>query len=355
MTNLSKVQAALPDAGLDALLLTGEANRFYVGDIRISDGAAVITAGDRFYFTDSRYLEAAGSALKDFTLLPTDGANTYTDRIKAVISACGIKTMGYEEDTLSQSRFEGFKKELAVELKPAQSVMTALRGAKEEYEIRRSEAAQRIAEKAFEGILALIKPGVTEKELTAELIYLMYRHGADRLSFDPIVISGPNTSKPHGEPGSRKLQKGDFITMDFGCVSNGYCSDMTRTVALGPITEEMETVYSIVLDAQQTGIGAARAGLAGSAVDAAARVVIADAGYGKYFGHGFGHSLGIEIHEAPNASPSEKRLLPPGAVISAEPGIYLPGKFGVRIEDMLVIREGCCENLTKAPKELIRL
>ena len=151
------------------------------------------------------------------------------------------------------------------------------------------------------------------------------------------------------------IQAGMFVTMDFGCIWDGYCSDMTRTVAVGQPTEEMEKVYHTVLQAQKAGIAAARAGVTGSEIDAAARQVIAEAGYGEYFTHSFGHSLGLEIHEAPNASPSQQEAMPSGAVISAEPGIYLPGKFGVRIEDVLVLREGGCEDLTRSPKDLIVL
>ena len=175
------------------------------------------------------------------------------------------------------------------------------------------------------------------------------------MSFDPIVASGPNGSMPHAVPTDRKIQDGDFVTMDFGCIYQGYCSDMTRTVAVGHVTEEMEKVYNVVLQAQLAGIAAAKAGATGHDVDAAARKVIEDAGYGPYFGHSFGHSVGVEIHEGPNATPSNDKPLPAGAVISAEPGIYLPGKLGVRIEDVLYLTPEGCQNLTLAPKELVIL
>ena len=180
----------------------------------------------------------------------------------------------------------------------------------------------------------------------------MMRHGGAGNSFDPIVVSGPNSSLPHGVPTSRKIQAGEFVTMDFGCIYEGYCSDMTRTVAVGSVTEEMEQVYRLVLKAQLAGIAAARSGIPGQSIDAAARQVIEQAGYGAYFGHGFGHSLGIEIHESPNLNRANDKPMPNGAVVSAEPGIYLPGKFGVRIEDVMVLHTDGCEVLTKAPKEL---
>ena len=196
---------------------------------------------------------------------------------------------------------------------------------------------------------------MTEQELCAELIYCLYKNGGEGLSFDPIVVSGPNSSMPHGVPGDRKLQKGDFITMDFGVLYRGYCSDMTRTVALGYATDEMKKVYRTVLDAQLAGIAASRAGVTGKEIDGAARDVITKAGYGKYFGHGYGHSLGMEIHEDPNCNVRNEQPLPLHAVCSAEPGIYLPGKFGVRIEDVVIMEENGCIDITKSPKNLIIL
>ena len=169
------------------------------------------------------------------------------------------------------------------------------------------------------------------------------------------MASGPNGSKPHAIPGPRKIQRGEFVTMDFGCVYGGYCSDMTRTVAIGEPTEEMKKVYHIVLEAQLAGIAAARAGVPGKSIDAAARKVIEEAGYGEYFGHGYGHSVGIEIHESPNANTRDESLMPVGAAVSAEPGIYLPGKFGVRIEDVTILTENGCIDITQSPKELIIL
>ena len=215
--------------------------------------------------------------------------------------------------------------------------------------------AQRIAERALDEILREIKPGMTEREIAARLQYLMLYYGAERMSFDPIVASGPNGSMPHAVPTDRKIRAGEFITMDFGCVCEGYCSDMTRTVAVGEVSGEQRRIYEIVLAAQQAGIAAARAGVTGAAVDGAARRVIDEAGYGAYFGHSFGHSVGVEIHEAPNATPSNDEPLPAGAVISAEPGIYLPGKFGVRIEDVIVLGKDGCTDLTLADKSLIVL
>jgi Xaa-Pro aminopeptidase len=231
--------------------------------------------------------------------------------------------------------------------------ISGFRAIKEEYELERMRKAQQITDAAFTEVLTRIKAGMTEKELAAELIYCLLKNGGEGLSFEPIVVSGPNTSLPHGVPGERRLQEGDFITMDFGVTYQGYCSDMTRTVALGYVTEEMRTVYDTVLKAQLAGISATRAGVKGKEVDAAARQVIEDAGYGPYFGHSYGHSIGMECHEMPSCSPSGEVVMEENMVSSAEPGIYLPGKFGVRIEDVVVFKADGCENLTHSPKNLI--
>jgi len=196
---------------------------------------------------------------------------------------------------------------------------------------------------------------MTEKQLQAELIYRILKNGADNVAFDPIVVSGPNTSVPHGVAGDRVITPGDFITMDFGALYRGYCADMTRTVAVGYATEEMKRVYQTVLDAQQAGIAAAKAGVAANQIDGAARKVIEDAGYGEYFGHGYGHCLGMQIHEAPYCNTRDTTLMQANMICSAEPGIYLPGKFGVRIEDVVIFADDGCENITRSPKNLIIL
>ena len=213
--------------------------------------------------------------------------------------------------------------------------------------------AQEITDKAFSEVLPRIRVGMSELELQAELIYCMYKSGGTGLAFDPIVVSGPNTSLPHGVAGERKIQAGDFVTMDFGASYMGYCADMTRTVAVGFATEEMKKVYSIVLEAQNSAIAATKAGVTGAYVDGVARKVIEDAGFGENFGHGYGHSLGLEIHEAPNMNTRNQEPLPAMAVCSAEPGIYLPGKFGVRIEDVTILTEDGAIDITASPKKLI--
>ena len=230
-----------------------------------------------------------------------------------------------------------------------------IRAVKSEEEFDAIRRAQVITDACFEHMLGYIKPGVREIDAALEMEVFMKSHGAGKLAFDTIFVSGAKTSLPHGVPGERRIQEGDFITMDFGVLYQGYCSDMTRTVALGYATDEMKKVYNTVLKAQLAGLAASKAGVSGQSVDAAARDVITEAGYGPYFGHSYGHSLGLEIHEAPNCNQRNTQPMPLHAVCSAEPGIYLPGKFGVRIEDVAIFEENGCTDITHSPKDLLIL
>lgn len=355
MKNVEKYQSLLETGEVDALLLTSVYNRLYAAQYRVAEGVAVVTREGAYYFTDSRYIEAAEKNLKGFTVRMTHPGSSEIERINEVIGEHTIKKLGFEENDMTYGDYLRYNEALHAVLVPMQAKIDAFRATKEPWEIELMRKAQAITDQTFSELCKIIQAGMTEKELEAELLYRLYKHGAEGPSFDPIVVSGPNTSLPHGVPGERKLEFGDFITMDFGCIYGGYCSDMTRTVALGFVSEEMDKVYKTVLKAQLAGIAATKAGVAGRDIDGAARKVIADAGYGDYFGHGYGHSLGILIHEAPNANTRNDQPMPAGAVVSAEPGIYLPGKFGVRIEDVTVITETGCEVLTKSPKKLIIL
>ena len=355
MKNIEKYQSLLETGEVDALLLTSVYNRLYAAQYRVAEGVAVVTREGAYYFTDSRYIEAAEKNLKGFTVRMTHPGSSEIERINEVIGEHTIKKLGFEENNMTYGDYLRYNEALHAVLVPMQAKIDAFRATKEPWEIELMRKAQAITDQTFSELCKIIQAGMTEKELEAELLYRLYKHGAEGPSFDPIVVSGPNTSLPHGVPGERKLEFGDFITMDFGCIYGGYCSDMTRTVALGFVSEEMDKVYKTVLKAQLAGIAATKAGVAGRDIDGAARKVIADAGYGDYFGHGYGHSLGILIHEAPNANTRNDQPMPAGAVVSAEPGIYLPGKFGVRIEDVTVITETGCEVLTKSPKNLIIL
>lgn len=354
MNNVQKLQGLLGDE-MNAILLTGEANRQYATGAQIAEGMCIITQKRCLYFTDSRYIETAVNQLPGITVQEVTRKQGYAAHIQAIIAEEQLQTIGVEEEDLTHGAFTRLTEKLTAPLVPCQRKINALRQVKEPWEIEIMRSAQRIADGVFSEILPVIREGMTEKELEAELIYRLYRAGAEGLSFPPIVVSGPNTSMPHGVAGGRKIVSGDFITMDFGIKLQGYCSDMTRTVAFGYATEKMRKIYDIVLRAQREAIFNTCAGRTGAEIDGIARNIIADEGFGAYFGHGYGHSLGLEIHESPNCSPSNPDPIPVGAVISAEPGIYLPGEFGVRIEDVVVVTPDGCENLTHSPKDLIIL
>lgn len=352
MKNLQKYLSILNDE-VDGLLLTSRYGRMYGAEFDIAEGIAIVTKAGCRYFTDSRYIESAQNSIQGFAVIETNRANPYSQLLNQAIADFGVHTLGYEENYLTVGEFMGFEEKLNAKLVPYNDKIYGFRAVKEDWELARMKKAQEITDLAFTEMLGKIQPGLTEKQLQAELVYSLLKNGADNLAFEPIVVSGPNTSMPHGVPGERVVQEGDFITMDFGALYQGYCADMTRTVAVGYATEEMEKVYNTVLQAQEAAIAATKAGMTGKEIDAVARQIITDAGYGTYFGHGYGHCLGMEVHEAPNCNPGGNVVMESGMVSSAEPGIYLPGKFGVRIEDVVIFTADGCENITKSPKNLI--
>ena len=350
MKNLDKYLSLLDDH--QGLLLTSRFSRHYGAEFDIAEGVAIVTKKGCRYFTDSRYIESAENGIRGFEVLDIAG-HGYVKRLNDAIADFGVTELDFEEPFLTYAEYMLYEKNLNCTLVPRNAEINGFRGVKEDWELELMRKAQAITDKAFTEVITRIRVGMTELELQAELIYCMYKNGATGLAFDPIVVSGPNTSLPHGVAGERKIQAGDFITMDYGASYMGYCSDMTRTVAVGHATEEMQTVYNTVLKAQLAGLAASKAGVPGADIDEAARAVIREAGYGDYFGHGYGHSLGLEIHENPSPNARNTEPMPAGAVASAEPGIYLPGKFGVRIEDTCVYLEDGIEILTHSPKELI--
>ena len=356
MNHLSQITDKLSQYDLDAMLIVSEPGERYAVGFQ-GEGYVLVTQEGSQYSTDGRYIEAAQKQVTGAEVVLTSRERSHLALARDFLAARGLKRVGFESAAVSVAQHrrwqESFPK--GCELIPAQELLDGLRTSKDREELSAMVQAQKITDAAFGEILNYIRPGLTEQEVAARLVYELLRRGARKVSFDPIVAAGANGSMPHAVPGETVIQKGMFVTMDFGCVYDGYCSDMTRTVAVGQPTQEMERVYETVLAAQKAGIAAARAGMPGRELDAAARKVIEEAGYGDYFTHSFGHSLGLEIHESPNASPSETGPLPAGTVISAEPGIYLPGRFGVRIEDVLVLEEGGCRDITQSPKNLIVL
>lgn len=354
MNHIRQIAGKLEEYGLDAMLVTSGAGERYALGFH-GEGLALISQTDCWYFTDSRYVEAAEKEIVGAHIDCVGQGRSHRTLAAQVMEARSLKRVGFESNSMSVDMLEAYQKELPCTLIAAPGLISRLRASKDEEELERMRYAQRLTDRVFANILDFIRPGMTEREVAARLVYDMMRMGLSRPSFDPIVAAGANGSMPHAVPGDTVIRPGMFVTMDFGGVYHGYCSDMTRTIAVGQPTDEMRQVYHTVLRAQQAGIEAARAGVPGSQVDACARQVIQQAGYGACFGHSLGHSLGLEVHESPNFSPSEQTLMPVGAVVSCEPGIYLPGRFGVRIEDVLILREDGCENITASPKELIIL
>ncbi|MBQ2974294.1 MAG: aminopeptidase P family protein [Clostridia bacterium] len=350
---MDKLKLQLNDG--EALLIVSSENRRYLTDFESSDGYLLITKNHSVFFTDSRYIEAAGNTVKgcdEIALL-----TSFSVQLPEYVEKLGIKTLFTEAERLSVAEFAKIQKALPCDClaENADEMINALRRTKNEGEKQKILAAQAIAEKAFDHILGFIKEGVTEREIALTLDFFMLRNGAECVSFETIAVSGKNSSMPHGVPSDKKIEKGDFITMDYGAVVDGYHSDMTRTVAVGEVSSKQAQIYETVLSAQKKSLEILKAGVSCRDADAAARDIIKNAGCGEFFGHGTGHGVGIEIHEEPRVSPKSESILQIGDVVTVEPGIYLPGEFGVRIEDMAFITENGSENLTKSPKNLIIL
>ena len=357
MNRIEKLMKALPE-GADAALITSDVNRRYFTGLESSAGTLVAFRDAAYFIIDFRYIEVAKATVTGAEVLLQD---KLYEQIGALLKKHGAKTVTIETDYVTVGALGMYRTRL-----PEYEFLTdatlndeilAMRSLKDESEIAAIRKAQSITDASFLEILDFIKPGKTEKEIAAYLEYCMRRLGADGLAFETIAASGPNSAKPHAVPSDRPLQQGDFFTMDYGALWAGYCSDMTRTVAIGEPTDEMRKVYDTVLAAQLLGIEKAVEGASCRAVDAAARELIYNAGYEGCFGHSLGHSVGIEIHEMPGFSPSiaPETTCKQGMVITVEPGIYLEGRFGVRIEDMVWFAPDGTKDLTNSPKELIIL
>lgn len=349
---LKNIRAALEIRGLDAMLISDDISRRYVTGMPDSAGVVLVGRHAAALLTDFRYIEAARICEPAFSVEMVERRTGYGPSVARILQDWQATRLGFEDDRMTVADLEGWRTALSCELVPAGSLICDLRVQKREDEIASVIAAQRITERVWERMLSLLRPGMSEIRLRGELAAACYLCGAEDLSFDAIIASGENSSRPHAVPGERCVQKGDFVTFDFGVKVNGYCSDMTRTVAVGEPTEEMRHVYGLVLQAQLAAEQFLAAGVGYSDFDGVARSIIADAGYGANFGHGLSHGIGLEIHEAAYRSDGGL-LLPAGALVSVEPGIYLEGRFGVRIEDMALVEEGGCRILTEAPKELI--
>ena len=352
MTRLEKIRAKMKEKELCALLVTSGENRRYVTGFGSSAGNVLITMGKAYFIVDFRYIEAAKKgANPDITV--TQLKKTFMEDLAEIVKEQGIKRIGFENRTMSVFDFENYKAQIDAEFVAFDDGIEIVRRNKDAHELECIKKAQAIAEAALTEALKQFKVGMTEKDVATLLTYEMSKHGSEGLAFPVIAVSGKNSSLPHGVPTDKKIEEGDFLTMDFGAKIGGYCSDMTRTVAFGYVTEEMEHVYNTVLKAQLACLEGAKLGMPGKEIDALARNIITEAGYGECFQHGLGHCIGLAVHEGPRANKIDTTPLEAGNILTIEPGIYIEGKFGVRIEDMLYFTEEGTVNLTHMPKELL--
>ena len=342
-------------ASCEGILIHKPSNMFYLSGYT-GEGLLVAAHGLKAIVTDSRYTEQAGRQAPGFEVHMIQTGISHFAVAASLCAAQGIQSLRYEDDFLTVKSFAAMQEAMpGIDFASLNNLPEQMRVIKDERELSLMQKACDISCRAFDYILGFIKPGQTEKQIELALNFKMFELGAEALAFNSIVASGPNGSLPHAIPSDRKIETGDMITLDFGAKYQGYCADMTRTVAAGKPRDEMKKIYDIVLRAQMTAQEALAPGRDCASVDKIARDIIADEGYGQNFGHGLGHSLGIDVHEDPRLSPISKAKLETNLVITVEPGIYVPGLGGVRIENSCVITETAARSLVSAPRELIIL
>ncbi len=354
---LSILRQRLSDSGIDALLIMDPLNRVYISGFRGSAGDLLVTADGAWLLTDFRYVEAATGEAPCFEVLrcgPKPEEKPFLDHVRDILSSRNINRLSFEAAAVTYKQYETLKTACeGVELQPSEGIVEGLRVVKDEGEISLIRKAVALAEEAYKATLPLVKPGVSEREIALELEILMRRKGAEGAAFDFIVAAGERGALPHGLASDRLIREGDMVVLDFGARYQGYHSDMTRTVFVGGATERQQTVYEVVLRAQEAALDRVRPGVTGAEVDAAARDIIEAAGYGANFGHGTGHGVGLNIHEGPRLSRTgSEEELQAGMVVTVEPGIYIPGWGGVRIEDTVLVTSGGCEVLCRTGKGL---
>jgi Xaa-Pro aminopeptidase len=336
---------------VDAFLTTDGVTRFYLTGFKSSNGFLFVTKQTADFFTDFRYIEAAEKECVGCSV----SVGSYKEEVSGIIEKQGIRTIAFEDELVTVAALAGLKKTFpSCEFVSIGTVISDMMSLKTPEEMGRVRKAQEITDRAFAALLPLLRPDMKETDVAAELEYQMKKFGASDKSFDTIAVSGTNSARPHGVPRPIQLEKG-FLTMDFGCMFEGYCSDMTRTVVIGKADAEMKKVYQTVLDAQLAAIAAVKEGITGEELDRVARDIIYGAGYEGCFGHGLGHGVGLLIHEPLRISAFGKTPLAKGHVFTVEPGIYLKGKYGVRIEDMMQMTEHGPVDITNSPKNLIEI
>ena len=350
---LAKLRASLINKGIDALLITNDYNRRYMTGFTGTAGVAVVSQNDAVFITDFRYTEQAAAQVKDFRIVQHTG--TIFAEVANQVAQMNIQTLGFEKDALVYSMYELYKNSVKADLVPVSGLIEKIRLIKTEQEINIIKVACEIADHAFTHILDFIKPGKTELEVSNELEFFMRKQGATSSSFDIIVASGVRSALPHGVATDKIIEQGDFVTLDFGALYNGYISDITRTIAVGKPSEKLVEMYNVVLESQLLALEKVGPGMTGIEADAVARDYLKSKGYGEAFGHSTGHGIGLEVHEGPGLSFRSETVLQPGMTVTIEPGVYLPGIGGVRIEDDILITENGNERLTHSTKELIIL
>ncbi|MGG6309726.1 M24 family metallopeptidase [Paenibacillus macerans] len=353
-TRVTRLREAMNARNIEAVLTTGEVNRRYLTGFTGSSGYVLVTLQKAWLLTDFRYLTQAAEQAPDFEIV--DHGASVTGTIKSLLDQEQLKRLGFEEDNLVYAAYRTYESELSpVTMVPLSGLVEELRMFKDDAELAFMKEAADLADRTFVHMLDVLKPGVSEWDAALELETFMRKNGATGTSFDTIMASGERSALPHGRASERIMQTGELVTMDFGALMNGYCSDITRTVALGTPSAKLREIYDIVLEAQLHALEFLRPGMTGREADALARDVITRYGYGDQFGHSTGHGLGMEVHEAPRVSKASDTILKPGMVVTVEPGIYLPGIGGVRIEDDVVITETGMRRLTESTKDFISL
>ncbi|GGG56703.1 M24 family metallopeptidase [Paenibacillus radicis (ex Gao et al. 2016)] len=351
---VERLRQSMAEQGLEAILIGSSHNRNYLSGFTGSSGTVVITHQDSFLLTDFRYMTQAPQQAAGFKVV--EHGPRVMDSVRELLAASGLRELAFEQDQVSYGEYVAWSEQLdGVVLKPAAGLVEQLRMIKDEDELRIMIEAAELADAAFSHVQKLLQPGVRESDIALELEMYMRSHGASSTSFETIVASGERSALPHGVASDRLIGKDEFVTLDFGAYYKGYCSDLTRTVVVGEPTAKHREIYGIVLEAQLHALEHIRPGMTGKQADALARDVIAKYGYGDQFGHSTGHGLGMEVHEQPRLSKLSDMILTPGMTVTVEPGIYLPGFGGVRIEDDIVITESGIKILTSSPKELLTL
>jgi len=349
---LIQVRQKLKDNNIDAILITKRQNYMYLSGFTGTSAHLLISAEKAYLITDFRYIEQATRQAPLFEVVKYQG--NIEIEIKKLLEELFVKKLGFEADHLTYDKYLCYKEKFEnTELVPQKDFVESLRIIKSDDEIEKIKKAVEIADRAFEHILNYIKPGIKENEIAAELEYFMKKNGAQGPSFETIVASGTRSAMPHGVASEKVIQYGDIVTLDYGAIYEGYCSDITRTIFVGYAQDKLKEIYEIVLNAQLKALKGAFEGKTGREIDSIAREIITKEGYGNNFGHGLGHGVGLEIHEEPRLSVSGEKVMKNGMVVTVEPGIYIEGLGGVRIEDMIVINNDKPQILTKAPKEMI--